>query len=103
MKIQRKIEAKITGAFAPIYYEVLNESFAHKVPEGAESHFRVLIVSHFFEKMRAIQRHRAVNELLADELARDIHALSMHIYTPDEWIKREQNVPTSPRCMGGGK
>ncbi|PHS72338.1 MAG: BolA family transcriptional regulator, partial [Porticoccus sp.] len=38
-------------------------------------------------------------QLLSDELAGGVHALVLHIFTPDEW--REQKcAPSSPDCMG---
>ncbi|WP_047049896.1 BolA family protein [Vibrio mexicanus] len=100
--IQSVIETKLSEAFAPEHLEVLNESYMHNVPEGSESHFKVVIVSDEFESKRLIARHRAVNQVLAEELANHIHALSIHTYTKSEWAE-SGNAPDSPMCMGGGK
>ena len=48
--------------------------------------------------MKLVQRHRRVNQVLADELANRIHALAIHAYTEDEWRKRQGNAPMSPPC-----
>lgn len=101
MKIQTQITEKLTQAFAPVHLDVCNESYMHNVPEGAESHFKVVVVSDEFEGKRLIQRHRAINTTLADELADDIHALAIHTYTPEEW-QEQAHAPDSPACRGGG-
>ncbi|MCW8336746.1 transcriptional regulator BolA [Vibrio sp. SCSIO 43135] len=101
--IQEIVEQKLSQAFSPIELKVMNESYMHNVPAGSESHFKVVIVSTEFEGKRLIARHRAVNQVLAEELAGGIHALSMHTYTEEEWEKEKQSFPDSPMCMGGGK
>lgn len=75
----------------------------HNVPAGSESHFKVQLVSQQFEDKMLIHRHRAVNQALAEELANQIHALSIHAFTPDEWQARGGKVSDSPPCEGGGK
>ncbi|ASG04340.1 transcriptional regulator BolA [Vibrio anguillarum] len=101
--IQPIIEQKLHQAFHPDYLKVENESYMHNVPSGSESHFKVIVVSDRFEGMRLIGRHRQVNQVLAEELANHIHALSIHTYTPQEWQAQISGVPDSPMCMGGGK
>lgn len=103
MSVQATIENKLTEAFAPSYLEVVNESNNHNVPPGSESHFKVTVVSEAFAGKRLLQRHRAINQTLADELANKIHALAMHTYTADEWQAQNQTSPQSPNCMGGSK
>ncbi len=99
--IQEIIEAKLHQAFQPEYLQVLNESYMHNVPAGSESHFKVVIVSPSFDGRRLIEQHRAVNQVLADELAGQVHALSIHTYTPEQWRQNSQ-APDSPMCHGGG-
>ena len=103
MKVQTAIEEKLVASFAPEHLEVLNESNQHNVPPGSESHFKVTIVSEQFNGKMLVARHRMINQLLADELAGSIHALSMHTYTPAEWQDKNQQAPTSPPCLGGAK
>ena len=101
--IQEIIETKLTQLFSPNHLSVLNESYMHNVPPGSESHFKVVIVSDAFESQRLIGRHRLVNKALEQELANDIHALSIHTYTLKEWQDQQGISPESPMCMGGGK
>lgn len=103
MQIQRQIEQKLSAQFAPLHLEVANESHMHDVPEGSESHFRVVLVTQQFEGKSLIQRHRAVNAILEQELKGQIHALALHTMTPEEWFAKGGEAPQSPPCLGGGK
>ena len=104
MTIKAVIEQKLLSAFSPMHLDVINESHQHNVAPGSESHFKVIIVSDDFVGERLIKRHRAINTLLATELAEKIHALALHTYTKDEWDKYyAENTPLSPKCLGGGK
>jgi len=104
MTIESAIEQKLLSAFKPTYLDVVNESHQHNVPPGSESHFKVIIVSNSFEGERLIKRHRAINQILASELAEDIHALALHTYTEKEWQDYyAENTPLSPKCLGGSK
>ncbi|MCE0494350.1 BolA family protein [Vibrio salinus] len=100
--IQDTIESKLTEALAPHHLEVVNESYMHNVPAGSESHFKIVVVSDEFKGKRQVARHRRIYQILDNELNNGVHALSMHIYTPDEWIS-ESEVPESPMCQGGEK
>ncbi|WP_299689504.1 BolA/IbaG family iron-sulfur metabolism protein [uncultured Vibrio sp.] len=101
--LQEVIETKLHNEFSPTHLNVINESYMHNVPAGSESHFKVIVVSEAFDGLRLIARHRAVNKTLAEELADNLHALSIHTYTKSEWLKQLESVPDSPMCMGGGK
>ena len=103
MQIQTQIEKKLRAQFAPLHLEVNNESHMHDVPEGSESHFRVVLVAQQFEGKPLIQRHRAVNAILDQELKGQIHALALHTMTPEEWFTKGGEAPESPPCLGGGK
>ncbi|MDA7795154.1 BolA/IbaG family iron-sulfur metabolism protein [Porticoccaceae bacterium] len=97
---QSTIIKKLDGAFSPDHLEVINESAFHNVPEGSESHFKVVLVSQSFEGQSAVKRHQSVYVVLAAELQSGVHALALHTYLPDEW-KKQHSVPNSPDCLGG--
>jgi BolA protein len=103
MSRQSRIESKIQDAFSPVHLKVVDESHMHSVPPGAESHFRVLVVSERFEGQGLVARHRALNQLLREELQGGMHALALHIWTPQEWFDRGGAAPQSPPCLGGSK
>ena len=103
MTVQAIIEQKLTNDFNPLHLEVVNESGNHNVPEGSESHFKVIVVSSVFAEKNLLGRHRLINATLADELNGIIHALAIHTYTEEEWNETSGGAPMSPPCLGGGK
>ena len=103
MTVQTTIEKKLADDFNPLHLEVINESNNHNVPEGSESHFKVVVVSPVFAEKNLLARHRLINATLKDELETSIHALAIHTYTEDEWQEESNGAPMSPPCLGGGK
>lgn len=101
MTVQRTIENKLTAQLDLLYLDVINESSNHNVPAGSESHFKVILVTERFAGQGLLARHRCINEILANELEKSIHALSIHAYTPQEWAEHQQQAPLSPPCRGG--
>lgn len=95
-----RIENTLRDAFAPEHLDVLDESHMHSVPEGAESHFKIICVSTQFVDKSLVARHRSVNAELNTELASGLHALSLHLFTPAEWSAKQAVAP-SPTCRGG--
>ncbi|WP_434998301.1 transcriptional regulator BolA [Pectobacterium brasiliense] len=100
--MRETIEEKLRVGFEPVHLEVIDESYRHNVPAGAESHFKVVLVSDKFTGERVIGRHRAVYAVLAAELAGSVHALALHTYTTKEWTGLQNAVPSSPPCGGAG-
>lgn len=100
--LQSSITAKLTATFKPTHLEVINESKNHNVPKGSETHFKVIVVADSFADQSLLNRHRAVNSALADELKAGVHALSIIAKTPQQW-EQSTVVDASPACMGGSK
>lgn len=100
--MQETISRKLTAEFTPHYLEVEDESHGHNVAEGAESHFKVVMASPVFVGIRAVKRHQQVYGVLSEELAGSVHALALHLYTPEEWDEKGI-APKSPACLGGSK
>ena len=92
------IEASLKAEFSPVHLDVQDESHMHNVAPGAESHFKVVIVTSKFENKPLIARHRAVNAIV-DMSKHSIHALALHTYAPDEWSAKTETE--SPDCLGG--
>jgi len=100
--VEQAIRERVEAEFAPVYLEVTNESFMHAVPEGSESHFKLVVVTDQFIDKRSVQRHQAVYRVLAEQLQHAVHALALHTYTLSEWTLAGA-APKSPDCLGGGK
>lgn len=87
------IREKLTAGLAPARLEIEDDSGRHAGHHheggvdgraGGESHFKVTVVSRAFEGQGRVQRQRAVNDLLREELAGPVHALSIRALTPAE-------------------
>lgn len=102
MTMREHIEAELTAAFSPTHLEVVDESHRHNVPAGAESHFKVVLVSEKFSGERLISRHRQIYSVLSEPLASSVHALALHTYTAQEWEDLQDKERASPPCMGAG-
>ena len=98
MKIQRLLESKLKEGLQPLLLEVINESPNHNVPEGSESHFRVLIVSDRFAGLSLVKRHQMVHQLVAEQIKDKIHAFSQQTLTPEEFEEKGGLLPPSPPC-----
>ena len=93
--IGRQIAAKVEAAFQPATLELRDESqkhakHAHVMARAGtaagvgETHFWMKVVSPAFRGKSRLDRHRMVNDLLADELAGSVHALALEARTPEE-------------------
>jgi len=82
------IRDKLTERFAPTRLVIVDESHRHAGHAGArpegETHFAVTIVAADFAGLNRVARQRLVYETLADELATQIHALSLTTLAADE-------------------
>lgn len=89
------IETKLAAALSPDRLQVIDESHLHAghhhgsdhaaaFDGSGGTHFRVRVVTPAFAGLSRLQRHRAVNGLLAEELARGVHALAIEAAAPGE-------------------
>jgi BolA protein len=79
---------KLNAAFQPTRLDIVDDSDRHAghagAREGGESHFTVTIESAAFAGQSRVARQRAVNTVLAEELAGPVHALSIKAIAPGE-------------------
>lgn len=98
--MQEHLKAQLEIALEPSYLEVVNESDQHSGP-AQDSHFKLIVVSDYFNNLKLIDRHRFINNLFKEELTY-IHALAMHTYTTSEWALKN-GAPDSPQCASAPK
>ncbi len=80
------IRQKLT-VLDPEHIEVVDESARHIGHEGAKAgggHYFLTIVSRKFSGKPTLVRHRLVYTALEEMMHKDIHALSVKAYTPEE-------------------
>jgi BolA family transcriptional regulator, general stress-responsive regulator len=81
MSVAETIRNKLAAELLPSRLEVIDESHLHAGhigarPEG-ETHFKVIVVSAKFEGQGRVESQRRIYQILADELAGPVHALSV--------------------------
>jgi BolA family transcriptional regulator, general stress-responsive regulator len=84
--VLERIEQKL-AILTPDSVELIDDSDKHAGHEGAKGgggHFQLIIVSPQFEGKSGQARHRMIHAALGEMLEREIHALSIKAYTPDE-------------------
>ena len=83
-----RIRAKLAQALVPSRLAVRDESHRHAGHAGArpegETHFHVEIAAAVFAGKSRIARQRLIYQVLAEELAGPVHALSLIALTPEE-------------------
>ena len=91
MSAEARMREQLMIALEPIRLDVVNDSDKHaghhSSPGSGESHFTVVVVSPMFADKSRVERHRMVNDALADELGRGLHALAIKAYAPGEPIR----------------
>jgi len=94
------MQIQLNHAFDPIQLAITDESHLHG-GHGVETHFKVVLVAECWADKTRIQRHRAVYDCLAELIDGGIHALALHLFTPQEWSKKNDQATQSPQCLGG--
>jgi BolA protein len=82
----RQIEEKL-AVLEPESLEIFDESGKHVGHEGARGgggHYMLTIVSRQFSGKPAQARHRMVYQALGTLMKKEIHALAIKAYAPDE-------------------
>jgi BolA protein len=82
------ITRRLQDSLQPTHLAVTDESHQHQGHggwrEGGETHFRLDIVSDAFQGKSRVERHRLVNEVLAEAFGRGLHALAIKARAPGE-------------------
>ncbi len=88
MSVAETIEQKLRTALNISHMELIDESAKHAGHAGArpggESHFRLLLVSSDFAGKNRVARQRQIYRILKEEMAGQIHALSLDIRLQEE-------------------
>lgn len=72
---------------SPERLEVEDQRRRHKGHEGV-GHYGLLIVSTAFSGLSLLERHRSIYEQLGTLMGKEVHALQIKAYTPEEWASR---------------
>jgi BolA protein len=94
----RAIEEALRQGLQAEHVAIVDESARHSGHPGAEAgggHFQILVVSERFRGISRVAAQRLVYSALGDLMVRDIHALSMHTLTPEEWSGQGLTPPAA--------
>ena len=94
---ENTIKNLLLSEFSPSVLKIVNESYMHNVPEGSESHFKLVIVSDEFKNLSNVKRHQEVYKVLG-EVMKSIPALSIHSFDNEEY-KNNPMILDSPNCV----
>ena len=86
MSLEAVIRERLAG-LAPESIEVFDDSRDHEGHEGAKGgggHYQLVIVSSRFAGKARIARHRLIYDALSDLMPKQIHALAIQAYAPEE-------------------
>jgi acid stress-induced BolA-like protein IbaG/YrbA len=74
---------------AALIEQNLAGSQAHVDTDG-QGHYEATVVCAAFAGKRSLQRHQLVYAALGTRVGREIHALALQTFTPEEWSARGQ-------------
>jgi BolA protein len=87
MNMEQAIRERL-AALNPVALSLHDESAEHAGHAGAASgggHWQLTIVSEEFRHQSPVARHRMVYALLGDLMRKDIHALKIEAYSPEQF------------------
>ncbi|MBT3479675.1 MAG: BolA/IbaG family iron-sulfur metabolism protein [Candidatus Marinimicrobia bacterium] len=74
--VKTLIEAGIPGAKV----EVVDTT-------GTKDHFSAVVISDSFDGLSLVDQHQAVYKAVGNHMTKEIHALQLKTYSPQQWAK----------------
>ncbi len=59
-----------------------------RVTSPDDVHFEAVVIAREFSGKRTLERHRLVYAALGERMGREVHALALQVFTPEEWAAR---------------
>ena len=59
-----------------------------RVTSPDDVHFEAVVIASEFSGKRTLERHRLVYAALGARMGREVHALALQAFTPEEWAAR---------------
>ena len=76
--------------------ESVKELIANGIPDanievidttGTKDHFSAVVISSSFEGLSLIDQHKQVYKAVGEYMTKEIHALQLKTFSPDQWEK----------------
>ena len=84
MKLEESIRERL-AVLEPESLQLVDAAHEHVGHGATGSHFQLTIVSEAFRGIAPLARHRMVYEALGDLMKRDIHALKIEAFAPEQF------------------
>ncbi|HPF47256.1 MAG: BolA family transcriptional regulator [Alphaproteobacteria bacterium] len=88
MTVKENIELKVNKSINPEFLEVIDESHKHAGHAGArpegETHFHINMTASVLNGKSRVERQRLIYNILKEEMAGPIHALSLNLKGTDD-------------------
>ncbi|MDD9880169.1 MAG: BolA/IbaG family iron-sulfur metabolism protein [Candidatus Marinimicrobia bacterium] len=55
---------------------------------GTKDHFSAVVISDSFDGLNLVEQHQVVYKAVGDHMTREIHALQLKTYSPQQWEKQ---------------
>ncbi len=60
-----------------------------QVKSDDNTHFEAQVIASEFSGLRSLQRHQKVYATLGELMGREIHAMALQTFTPEEWSAQQ--------------
>ena len=87
MSVKDQIHQRLMETLGAESVEIEDQSHLHAGHAGAASgggHFDVIVISSEFNDLNTLGRHRLIYSAVDDLMKKEIHALSIQAFSPDE-------------------
>lgn len=55
---------------------------------GTKDHFSAVVISNSFDGLNLVEQHQVVYKAVGNHMTREIHALQLKTYSPQQWEKQ---------------
>jgi len=94
MNTKEKLYLVLAEKLEAQFVNVKDESVKHSEHPGAKEseggHYQIIVVSRQFEGKTQLERHRLIYGILQLDFGKQIHALAVKTFTPEEWRRTPQ-------------
>ena len=87
MSVKDQIHQRLMENLGAESVEIEDQSHLHAGHAGAASgggHYDVIVISSAFNNLNTLSRHRLIYRAVDDLMKKEIHALSIQAFSPDE-------------------
>ena len=81
---EQEIKSLIEAEIADANVEIIDT-------KGTGSHFTARVIAPLFKNLPLLEQHQMVYKAMGSHMKKEIHALSIKTYSPEEWETQKQS------------